>query len=476
MHDNKNTGWNRRTWLRNSALGFGAMACEWLRAQDLAAVNRPSDDLVPRQGHRAPKARAVIQLFQNGGPSQMDLFDPKPELTKRAGEPHPGEVETFQLGNKNVLLPCPFEFSKYGQSGMDFSTPLPHMANMADHWCMIRSMHTENNNHPFAINMMQTGKTFFGYPSMGSWICYALGTENQDLPGYIVLRDPQGYNTSGKMVWSSGWLPAIYQGTEFRSRGNSVHHLYPTHPRVPGAQQCSLELLSQLNRLHLRSHPEESELEARIRNYELAARMQLAARNILDLDSETKETRTRYGLDNPMTENYGSRCLMARRLVESGVRFVQVFPPLKPSFQPWDSHSGLKSGIETISAQVDKPSAALIEDLKTRGLLNEVIVIWTGEFGRLPITENSNGRDHNRHAFTTLVAGGGFRGGFTYGATDPFGYQAVDQRVSVSDFHATVLKQMGLDHEVLSYRYRGRDERLTDPEVTHARVVPALLS
>ena len=341
---------------------------------------------------------------------------------------------------------------------------------------MIRSMHTENNNHPFAINMMQTGKTFFGYPSMGSWICYALGTENQDLPGYIVLRDPQGYNTSGKMVWSSGWLPAIYQGTEFRSRGNSVHHLYPTHPRVPGTQKRSLELLSQLNGLHLRSHPMETELEARIRNYELAARMQLAARNILDLKSETKETRMRYGLDNPTTENYGARCLMARRLVESGVRFVQVFPPLKPSFQPWDSHSSLKTGIETISAQVDQPSAALIEDLRNRGLLNEVIVIWTGEFGRLPITENSNGRDHNRHAFTTLVAGGGFRGGLTYGGTDPFGYQAVDHRVSVSDFHATVLQQMGLDHEVLSYRYRGRDERLTDPEVTRARVVPELLN
>ncbi|MDP6442963.1 MAG: DUF1501 domain-containing protein [Pirellulaceae bacterium] len=468
---------SRRVLLQRLGIGFGSLALAdlvsdrggCLRADEVAV------DLSPRPTHFAPRAKAVIQLFQNGGPSQMDLFDPKPELTKRNGQPHPNEVETFQLNNKNVLLKTPFKFTRHGRSGMPFGETLPHMAKLADDWCMVRSMHTGNNNHPFAINMMQTGKTFAGRPAKGSWICYALGSENDSLPGYIVLRDPAGYNTSGKMVWSSGWLPAVFQGTEFSTSGTAVHHLKPPAGVSPTGRARGLKLLEQLNRRHLGRHPRESELDARIQNFELAARMQLAATDVLDVSRESAETRTLYGLDKPATAGYGLRCLMARRLVEHGVRFVQIFPPLKPSFQPWDSHSNLESGIRTVSASVDQPSAALVSDLKRRGLLDETVVMWTGEFGRLPITENANGRDHNRHAFTMLLTGGGFRGGCIHGATDEFGYQAVENRVSVPDIHATLLHQLGIDHRRLGFRHAGRLERLTDPDVTAAQVVEEIV-
>ncbi|MBP88146.1 MAG: hypothetical protein CMJ64_15745 [Planctomycetaceae bacterium] len=475
------TRYSRRELLRQSGLGFGSLAlAELLGGPDLsAATHTPARqlrlDLTPRAGHFRPRAKSIIQLFQNGGLSQMDMFDPKPELTKRNGQPHPGEVETFQLNNKNVLLKTPYRFRKHGESGMDFGETIPHLASLADDLCMVRSMYSENNNHPFAINMMQTGKTFAGRPAMGSWICYALGTENQNLPGYIVLRDPAGYNTSGKMVWSSGWLPAVFQGTEFSTSGVPVHHLNPPGSVDPRARERSLQLLADLNRRHKERHPLESELDARIQNFELAARMQLAATDVLDVSRESKATREMYGLDNPTTAGYGLRCLMARRLVEQGVRFVQVFPPLKPSFQPWDNHSNLANDLRNISAQVDQPSAALIRDLKERGLLDDTVVMWTGEFGRLPITENANGRDHNRHAFSLLLAGGGFRAGHVHGATDEFGYRAVEDRVSVPDLHATLLRQLGMDHERVSYVYSGRAERLTDPEVTGARVVQELL-
>jgi len=466
---------SRRQWFGDLASGFGALALGSLLQDEAHSAGRAAFDLQPRSEHHQPRAKAVIQLFQNGGPSQMDLFDPKPELNKRAGKPHPGDVEVFQLGNKNILMGSPWPFQQHGESGMHFASPLPWMASLADEWCMIRSMFTENNNHPFAISMFQSGKTFFGYPAMGSWITYALGSENQNLPGYVVLRDPAGYNTSGKTVWSSGWLPALYQGTEVSSSGSPVAYLQPGQPRPDRAQRRNLALLESLNQRHIRQHPGETELAARIENYRLAARMQLEARNVLDLSGESQSMQRLYGLDNPTTRGYATRCLMARRLIESGVRFVQVFPPLKPSFQPWDSHGNLKTGIETVAARVDQPTTALIQDLKARGLLDEVIVIWTGEFGRLPITEGTNGRDHNRHAFTSLIAGGGFKGGYTHGSTDEFGYKSVEDRVSVPDLHATILRQLGIDHTRLSFRHNGRDERLTDPEVTGAQVVSELL-
>ncbi|MSQ95501.1 MAG: DUF1501 domain-containing protein [Gemmataceae bacterium] len=472
---------SRRDLLRQSGLGFGSLALAGMfqQAGMLSAQSEPAerrgDNLRPRPGHHPAKAKAVIQLFQNGGPSQMDLFDPKTELTRRNGQPHPEQVETFQLGNRNVLLGSPFRFARRGRCGMELSEIIPHLGSVADDLCLVRSMHTENNNHPFAINMMQTGKTFAGRPAIGSWISYALGSENQNLPGYVVLRDPAGYNTSGRMAWSNGWLPALYQGTEFGSSGNVVPHLRSPQPLPADAQNRRLQLLADLNEDHRRLHPRELDLDARIYNFELAARMQLAASDLLDLSRETAATRRLYGLDNPPTAGYGLRCLMARRLVEAGVRFVQVFPPISPSSQPWDNHGNLRGGLQTICAQVDQPSAALITDLKQRGLFEEVIVLWTGEFGRLPITEGSDGRDHNRHAFSLLLAGGGFQGGLVHGATDEFGYQAVENRVSVPDLHATLLHQLGLDHTRLSYLNNGRPERLTDPEVTGARVISALL-
>lgn len=474
---------SRRDLLQSLGSGFGTLALagalsdSGLLSSTLAASpNTPGNPLAPRQGHFPAKARAIVQLCQNGGPSQMDLFDNKPELSKRHGQPHPEQVEVFQLGNKNVLMGTPFQFARHGQCGMELSELIPHLAGVADDLCLVRSMFTENNNHPFALNMLQTGKTFNGRPVMGSWIGYALGTENQDLPCYIVLRDPAGYNTSGKMVWSNGWLPPVYQGTEFSSSGTPVLHLNPARPVSSESQARSRRLLQELNAAHLEQHPRELELDARIQNFELAARMQLTATQVLDLSQETAATKTLYGLDNPATAGYGTRCLMARRLVESGVRFVQVFPPLDPSFQPWDNHGNLKNDLRKICGHVDQPSAALITDLKQRGLLDDVIVMWTGEFGRLPITEGSDGRDHNRHAFSLLMAGGGFRAGHIHGATDVFGYKSVENRVSVPDLHATILHQLGIDHKKLTFTHSGRPERLTDPEVTGARVVEELLS
>jgi hypothetical protein len=457
---------SRRHFLAGLGGGFGSLALHGL----LAAESAPRSS-----AHRPARARAVIQLFQNGGPSQMDLFDPKPELTRRNGQPHPEKVETFQLGNKNVLLGSPFRFSRHGQCGMELSELIPHLAGCADDLCLVRSMHTDNNNHPFALNTMQTGKVFNGRPAMGSWISYALGSECRNLPSYIVLRDPAGYNTNGKLVWSSGWLPAAHQGTEFSATGTPVAHLQPARPLPEAAQKSARDFLHDLNTLHLRQHPGEDVLEARIANYELAAHMQLEAARLLDLTGESAATRKLYGLDRPETAAYGARCLMARRLIEAGVRYVQVFPPLKPSFQPWDNHSNLKSGLQSICAQTDQPSAALIQDLKQRGLLEDVIVMWTGEFGRLPITEGADGRDHNRNAFSLLMAGGGFKGGHIHGATDDFGYKSVQDRVSVPDLHATILNQLGLDHTRLTYLHNGRPERLTDPEVTGAQIVREII-
>ncbi len=473
----------RRSMLNQLGSGFGTMALAGLLehagllpSAGAVEVSRGVSPLAPRSAHFHGKAKAVIQLCQNGGPSQMDLFDHKPELSRRSGQAHPEQVEVFQLGNRNVLLGTPFRFARHGQCGMELSELIPHLAGVADDVCLVRSMFTENNNHPFALNMLQTGKTFNGRPAMGSWIGYALGTENQDLPCYIVLRDPAGYNTSGKMVWSNGWLPPVYQGTEFSSSGTPVLHLNPSRQASSESRNRSRQFLQELNAAHLENHPGESELEARIQNFELAARMQLTATRVLDLSQETEATRRLYGLDNPSTAGYGTRCLMARRLVESGVRFVQVFPPLSPSFQPWDNHGDLRNGLRTICGQVDQPSAALITDLKQRGLLDDVIVQWTGEFGRLPITEGSDGRDHNRHAFSLLMAGGGFKSGHIYGSTDEFGYKSVENRVSVPDLHATILHQLGIDHTRLTFTHNGRPERLTDPDVTGARIVEELLA
>jgi hypothetical protein len=474
---------SRRELIRQSGLGFGGLALAYLLRSDgvLAAsrdksIRSATNDLTAKHSHFAPAARSVIQLMQNGGPSQMDIFDPKPELQKHSGKEHPTKVEMFQKGSEaNQLLGTPFKFHRRGQCGMDLSEVIPHIGSIADDLCLVRSMFTEHNNHTEALVMMATGRIFPGRPSLGAWISYGLGSENQNLPAYIVLRDPEGYNTSGTLVWANGWLPALYRGTEFSSKGAPVLNLQPSIAQPAGVQQDNLEFLLKLNEEHLKKHPGESELEARIRNYELAARMQLAAGDVLDLSRESDATKRLYGLDNELTAGYGARCIMARRLVEAGVRFVQVFPPVKPQFQPWDSHGNSKTEIEAIAARTDLPSAALIKDLKARGLLDETIVIWTGEFGRLPVSQNGLGRDHNRNAFSLLLAGGGFKAGNVHGATDDFGYKAAVNRVSVPDLHATVLHQLGLDHQQLAYHHHGRDETPTDSPVTGARVVRELL-
>jgi hypothetical protein len=469
----------RRRMLQTSGLGFGSLALAALLSDEGlgAAEHAPAPGVLPqnlkaRPGHCAAQARAMVHFMQNGGPSQMDLFDPKPELQRRGGQPIPNSVETYQKGNTEKLLASPFKFHPRGRCGMELAEVMPHLGTIADHITLVRSMYTEHNNHTEALVMMSTGKIFQGRPSVGAWVSYALGTVNQNLPAYVVLRDPAGYNTSGKLVWSSGWLPALYQGTEFSSKGSPVLNLQPAVAQVKGTRRACLDFLAQLNEEHRRSYPRETELEARIQNYELAARMQLKAGELLDLSRETPATRKLYGLDNPVTESYGTRCLMARRLIEAGVRFVQVFPPVG---QPWDSHSDCKSELEKICAVTDLPVAGFMKDLRSRGLLNSTVALWTGEFGRLPVSQGSKGRDHNRNAFSLWVAGGGFKMGHVHGATDDFGYKAVTGRVGVPDLHATLLHQLGLDHRKLKYLHKGQEETLTDARVSRARVVAELL-
>jgi hypothetical protein len=352
---------------------------------------------------------------------------------------------------------------------------LPQLGSIADQFCLVRSMFSEHNNHTEGLVLLNTGKIFPGRPALGSWVSYGLGTENQNLPAYIVLRDPEGYNTSGTLLWQNGWLPSLYRGTEVATQGIPVQNLRPPPYVRPDLRSDNLALLARLNDEHRKGYPHESELETRIRNYELAARMQLAAGEVLDLAHESGPTRQMYGLDNPVTAGYGLRCLMARRLVESGVRFVQVFPPVKPQSQPWDAHKDVKTENEAICARTDLPSAALIKDLSARGLLESTLVVWSGEFGRLPVSQNGTGRDHNRNAFSLILAGGGFKAGHVHGATDEVGYKAVESRVSVQDLHATILNQLGLDHTRLSYHHHGSDESLTDARVSKARVVAELL-
>ena len=463
----------RRQMLETSALGFGVLALAAL--EETAGAGGPGS-AGSAHAQFPTRAKSVVFMMQNGGPGQMDLFDPKPQLTKHSGRVHVEKVETFQPGSEgNRLLGSPLKFRRYGECGMQMARIVPCIGSVADDLCLIRSAWNYHNNHTESLLSLNTGKIFQGRPALGSWVSYALGTENQNLPAYIVLRDPDGYNTSGTLLWQNGFMPAVYRGTEVSTRGTPVLNLNPSRPVSAEIQADNLQLLAKLNRRHQQQFPRESALEARIHNYELAARMQLAASETLDMSGETVSTRKMYGLDNETTAGYGTRCLMARRLIESGVRFVQIFPPVKPNSQPWDSHTDVKDQNEKICLRCDQGSAALIRDLKQRGLLDSTIVIWTGEFGRLPVSQNGKGRDHNRNAFSLLVAGGGFRSGHVHGATDEIGYRAVEDRVSVADLHATVLHQLGIDHNQLTYLHNSRPETLTDSVVTNARVVTGLI-
>ena len=454
----------RRDLLCLTGLGLGSLA--------LASMLR--EGTAKAEPHHAAKAKSIILLFQSGGPSQMDLFDRKPELQKRDGQKSPIAIDKFLPGNLDQLVGCPFSFQRRGQCGMELSTLLPHMGALADDLCLVRSMYTGHDNHTEGTVMLNTGHFTIGRPALGAWVSYGLGSANKNLPTYVVLRDPMGYDTAGSLAWSAGWLSATYGGTEFSSRGVPVPNLRPPPGISPEARQDDLDLLAKLNEKHRNNFPRESELEARIANYELAARMQIAAGDALDLAKESTKTKGMYGLNDPATAGYGSRCLLARRLVESGVRFVQVYPDQQG--QVWDTHSNMKADTEKMCRQTDLPSAALIRDLKSRGLLESTVVVWAGEFGRLPVSQNGTGRDHNKHAFSILLAGGGFASGLVYGETDEFGYKATKNRVSVPDLHATLLQQLGLDHTKLTAEHNGRADSLTDAAVTGARVINDLLA
>ena len=460
----------RRMFLSTHAGHVGLLALASMLAQQQSGKASESTSVAPDV---APKAKSVICLFQNGGPSQMDLFDPKPELQKWHGQPYPaGDLETHFDKQKGNVLGSPYKFRKYGESGMELCELLPHTGSIADEITLIRSMKTGSVDHEAALRMIHSGRLFAGMPSFGSWISYALGTENRDLPSFVVLSDPGGLPIDGEKNWSSGWLPAVYQGTVFRSGSSPVLNLQSPEGVTAAVRRNQLDYLGKLNRRHASRYPENSELTARIANFETAARMQTSVPELLDLSGETKETRELYGLDNPAIEEYGARCLTARKLVEQGVRFVGVYM----SGQPWDTHSRNAESLKGLCARTDQPSAALVKDLKQRGLLDSTIVIWTGEFGRLPISQGPDGRDHNRHAFSSWIAGGGFKQGCVYGATDPFGYASVENIVNVHDLHATMLASLGLDHTRLAVPYDGRDTSLTDAEVTHAKVVQDLLA
>ncbi len=457
---------SRRAFLGRSAGSLGALALA-----DLLGTSFAADTAKP--GHHRPRAKAVISLFQHGGPSQMDLFDCKPALTKWNGKPYPGgSLEVHfdkQAGN---VLGAPYAFQPRGQCGMELSELLPHTGAIADEITLVRSMSTGSVDHESALRIIHTGKFLAGLPSLGSWVLYGLGSENRNLPAYVVLSDPGGLPVDGERNWSSGFLPAVYQGTPFRSGASPVLNLQtPAHiPQAGRANQ--LALLDEMNRHHAARFPENTELTARIANFETAARMQSAVPDALDLSGESAATKKLYGLDNPVTEEYGRRCLLARRLVERGVRYVQLFL----NGQPWDTHDKNAERLKSLCARTDQPSAALVRDLKARGLLDSTVVLWTGEFGRLPVSQGKDGRDHNRHAFSLWVAGGGFKAGCVHGATDEFGYKSVEDVVTVADFHATLLHTLGLDHRRLNFPHEGRATSLTDADVTDAKVVRDLLA
>ena len=473
----------RRHFLASGAMGIGSVALTWLLNQEklLAESDRPElelrkFDLTPKAPQREPRATAMISLFMQGGPSQVDLLDPKPELQKYDGKIFPGTIKFDNAAQaSSTVLASPWKFQKHGECGTEVSELLPHLAQVVDDITVVRSTRTGVNNHGQSIRAMNTGRIPPGRPSLGSWMTYGLGAETQNLPAYVALTDPGQLPVLGVENWSNGWLPALYQGTVIRPRIPRILNL--TVPaRLQGAvQRRYLSYLNRLNRRHLEEHPGELDLEARIASYELAARMQVAAKEALDLSGETKETRNLYGMDDPATTDYGSRCLIARRLIERGVRFVSVYT----QNQFWDHHGQIRRRLPAACKKTDKPAAALIKDLKRRGLLQTTIVQWGGEMGRLPVIQNDTGRDnvgrdHNTYGFSIWLAGGGIRGGCAYGTTDPFGHKAVENVFNHYDYHATLLHMFGLDPEQLVYQQNGQERTLIDGQP--GRVVPDILA
>jgi len=474
-----NAGFTRRDFLNRVSGIIPAAALMHLLRGELTAAAQSVADLRPRSAHFPAKARSVIHLFMNGGPSQMDLFDPKPMLDKHHGEPYfakiAGEVENPK--SAGALLRSPFRLAQHGQSGMWISDAMPHLARQADDIALIRSMFTTNLTHEPAIYLIQSGKMGPGKPTLGSWVVYALGSENQNLPAYVVLDDPLGLPINGVENWQAGFLPPVFQGTRFRSTGSPVLNLRSDVERPKKVVQTETDLIRRLDELHRQQRPGQPNLDARIASYELAGRMQVAATDALDLSRESRAVLEMYGVGQKPTDSYARRCLIARRLVERGVRFVQLYI----NAQIWDTHASLATDLKSACERTDQPVAALLRDLKQRGLLDSTLVVWGGEFGRLPIAQlpadknaSKAGRDHNKNAFCTWLAGAGVKAGTTYGATDELGFAAVENRVSVPDWHATILYLLGLHHDQLFVEMNGLKEKLTGVEEAH--VVKGILS
>jgi hypothetical protein len=449
----------RRQLLFRSGGGFGALALAALCCDESVPASERNSDavadpLAARRPHFTATAKRVIFLFMPGGPSQVDTFDPKPRLTQDNGKPSP----KLYLGQQRNLLASPWKFQRYGESGLEVSELFPHTAGCIDDLCVIRSMVTDDPNHPGGCLLMNTGERVSSRPSVGSWVTYGLGTENRNLPGFVAIGP--GPIIEGARQYGASFLPAAYQGTFVSNLDQPLKNL--KGPVASDQQRRELDALARLNELHRADRADDSRLSARINSFELAYRMQVAAPEAFDLAGETPATAQLYGLDQPATEIFGKQCLLARRLVERGVRFVQLYHTTG-GFQPWDQHSGLKAGHEKNAQATDRPIAGLLRDLKQRGLLEDTLVIWGGEFGRTPACEGAaDGRDHHPFGFTMWLAGGGVKRGVAYGATDEFGWDAVENPVHVHDLHATILHLLGLDHERLTYRFAGRDFRLTD--------------
>ena len=457
---------SRRDLLARTGCGFGLLAlADMLAADEPDRAARPDAVRAP---HHTPKAKRVIFLYMPGGPSHVDLFDPKPRLAAENGQPLPFEKPKLERTKTGNLLASPWTFFRHGESGIEVSELLPRTASCIDDICVIRSMHADNINHTGAAAQMCTGEQAFSRPSIGSWLTYGLGTENQNLPGFVVVSPAAVFQ--GAQLWASSFLPSAYQGTLVRDLKNPIANLGDPSSD-PQRQRGKLDALRQLNEIHKRDRVIDSQLDARIASFELAFRMQREAPEAFDISRESEATQKLYGTDHPATELFGRQCLLARRLVERGVRFVQLFDA--PQNNAWDHHGGLREALPKRCQAVDQPIAALLTDLKSRGLLEDTLVLWGGEFGRTPTAEGTNGREHHPFGFTMWLAGGGIRGGMVHGATDDYGWHAVQDKVHVHDLHATILHQMGFDHERLTYRHGGRDYRLTD---VHGRVVRELLA
>ncbi|GMV92758.1 MAG: hypothetical protein AMXMBFR82_25360 [Candidatus Hydrogenedentota bacterium] len=472
---------DRRSFLWHFGGGLGGIALAHLLGREHAYASSATQRHTGALNglHHPPKAKRVIQLFMSGAASQVDTFDYKPELIKRANEPFdPGEkVELFQ-SDPGFVMPCPWEWKQHGECGKWVSGLVPHLAECVDDMAFLHAMIAKSNVHGPATFMQTTGFVLPGFPSIGSWVSYGLGSETDELPTFVVLPDSRGFAPGGPKNWSAGFLPSDHQGTLIRpAASNPIADLHPPDGTyvTPEGDAEALEVLNALNREHEASRMGDSRLNARIASYEMAAKLQLSAPEVLNLSGESELTRKLYGLDDPVTEDFGRNCLVARRLLERGVRFVQVWSGADNGFprRNWDSHEDLKKDHADMAGSMDKPAAALLKDLKGRGMLDDTIVIWTTEFGRMPCSQGSAGRDHNPFTFTSWVAGGGFKGGVSYGESDEWSYKAVDKPTYCYDLHATVLYLLGIDHEKLTVRHNGIDRRLTD---VHGHVIHEILA